>query len=120
MWPSLCCVSLLVACAAWSIIMTDARPWHEPTEHWLLVLVFLACVLRFAWRRLSPWEAEVANQAGAILANNPLTQRLVEKVLLSSDLAPLFLANTGSADVQISGSQVRKVVGHSRCHRRRS
>ena len=44
-----CCVNLPVACAAWSISMTDACLCHDPTEHWMLVLVFFACVLRFAW-----------------------------------------------------------------------
>ena len=101
MWPSpsLCYVSLLVACAAWSISRTDARQWHDPTEHWMLVLVFFACVLRFAWLRLrfkhgdTRTETEATNQAEAILAaNSPLAKRLVEGVLLSSDLTPLLLA----------------------------
>ena len=92
--PQLCCVSLLVACAAWFIKMTDARPWHDPTEHWLLVLVFLACVLRFAWPRLryehEDTEAEVANQAGAGVLRQWTSLGQHSEGNSSWDVAPTF------------------------------
>lgn len=103
-WPSLCCVSLSIAWAAWTINTTaEAHLWRDPTERWMLVLVFFAYVL--AWLPVALLPYDIANNiTGSCSDERTSTRGRWWQLLYVANLFTGYFANDYARSYIYSGA----------------
>ena len=100
---SICCVSLSVAWAAWTISETaEIHLWRDPTERWILVLVLFAYVL--AWLPVALLPYDIANNITGNCTNDPTIRGRWWTLLYLANLFTGYVANDYARSYIYSGA----------------
>jgi len=100
---SFCCVSLSVAWAAWTISKSaEIHLWRDPTERWILVLVFFAYVL--AWLPVALLPYDIGNNITGNCTHDPTIRGRWWALLYVANLFTGYVANDYARSYIYSGA----------------
>ena len=100
---SFCCVSLSVAWAAWTISESaEIHLWRDPTERWILVLVFFAYVL--AWLPVALLPYDIGNNITGNCTHDPTIRGRWWALLYVANLFTGYVANDYARSYIYSGA----------------
>ena len=100
---SFCCVSLSVAWAAWTINESaEIHLWRDPTERWILVLVFFAYVL--AWLPVALLPYDIGNNITGNCTHDPTIRGRWWALLYVANLFTGYVANDYARSYIYSGA----------------